>query len=100
MKRGSVSTRTLQKAYSDLVSWVFRAIRNGIYASPEELYDVADALHNANGVLADYGSWIEDEEYRRLYLQPFDSKWAHKTFSLEDYLKERIEHHQAKANGK
>jgi hypothetical protein len=62
----------------------------------EELFDLADALHNIGGILVDYGTWTDDEKYRRLYLRPFDRKWVTKSLRLEAFLPSRLDEHLKK----
>src|SRR5262249_29098269 len=62
----------------------------------EELFDLADALHNIGGIVADYGAWTDDETYRRLYLRPFDQKWGNKSLRLEEFLQSRLDEHSKK----
>ena len=84
----------VRKAYADLVSAVFLNIRNAQYSDASQLRDLGDALHNISGVLGDYGAWIEDGEYRRLYVRPYDEKWKSSGFrmerGLEKFLDERL----------
>jgi hypothetical protein len=57
------------RAYADLLNQVFLFLRGRSHdksLDQEELFDLADALHNIGGVLADYGAWTDDEKYRRL----------------------------------
>src|SRR5262245_55540902 len=64
------------RAYADLLNQVFLFLRSRSHSlDQEELFDLADALHNIGGILADYGAWTDDENYRRLYLRPFDRRW-------------------------
>jgi hypothetical protein len=62
----------------------------------EELFDLADAMHNIGGILADYGAWTDDEKYRQLYLRPFDSKCGNKSIRLEEFLQSRLDEHSKK----
>jgi len=83
------------RAYSDLIYQVFLFLRarcNNI--DEEELFDLADAMHNVGGIITDYGIWTDDEKYRRLYLRPFDKKWGNSSIRLEEYLESRLKEHQ------
>jgi hypothetical protein len=57
------------------------------------LIDIGDALHNIGQILAGDHACLEDREYRRLYLQPYDSVWGSKGLALEAFLDARIEFH-------
>jgi hypothetical protein len=87
--------RIIQLAYADLVSEVFLRIRNKNF-NEDQLHDLADALHNISGILGNYGTWIGDKEYRRLYLKHFDTVWGSKGLALEAFLDERIKFHTEK----
>ena len=87
------------RAYADLLSQVFLFLRGRSHdkaLDQEELFDLADALHNIGGILADYGAWTDDEKYPRLYLRPFDQKWGNKSFRLEEFLQSRLDEHSKK----
>jgi hypothetical protein len=61
------------RAYADLLNQVFLLLRGCSHdraLDEEELFDLAGALDNIGGILADYGAWTDDEKYRRLYLRP------------------------------
>jgi hypothetical protein len=84
------------RAYPDLLNQVFLFLRVRSHdkaLDQQELFDLADALHNIGGLLVDYGSWTDDEKYRRLYLRPFDEKWGNKGFRLEQFLQSRLDEH-------
>ena len=86
----------LLRAYADLLNQVFLFLRGRSHdkaLDQEELFDLADALHNIGGILADYGAWTDDEKYRRLYLRPFDRKWGRKSLRLEEFLQSRLDEH-------
>ena len=87
------SREIIQLAYSDLVSEVFLHLREGSFNESSQLRDLGDALHNISGVLGKYGTWIDDENYRELYLRPYDKRWGSKGLVLEDFLIERIAVH-------
>ena len=87
------SREIIQLAYSDLVSEVFLHLRNGSFNEGSQLHDLGDALHNVSGILGSYGTWIDDENYRELYLRPYDKRWGSKGLVLEDFLIERIAVH-------
>jgi hypothetical protein len=55
-------------------------------SDPEFLFALGDALHNIEGVLVSYGTWTDDEDFRRLYLRPFDRRWGSLGLRLEDAL--------------
>jgi hypothetical protein len=87
------------RAYADLLNQVFLFLRGRSHdkgLDQEELFDLADALHNIGGILADYGAWTDDEKYRRLYLRPFDRKWGNKSIRLEEFLQSRLDEHLKK----
>jgi hypothetical protein len=82
------------RAYADLLNQVFLFLRCRSHdkaLDQDELFDLADALHNIGGILADYSAWTDDEKYRRLYLRPFDRKWGNKSIRLEEYLQSRLD---------
>jgi hypothetical protein len=65
------------RAYADLLNQVFLFLRcrsEDKTIDQQELFDLADALHNIGSLVVDYGSWTDDERYRRPYLRPFDEK--------------------------
>jgi len=92
----SAPAQVIQAAYADLVSRVFLCIRNRVFKDEDQLHELGDALHNVSAILGSYGAWIDDQEYRALYLRPYDSRWATKGLALESYLNERIEFHSKK----
>jgi hypothetical protein len=84
------------RAYGDLLNQVFLFLRSrshNIVLNQEELFDLADAMHNISGVLVDYGMWTDDEKYRSLYLRPFDAKWGKSSINLEQFLEARLKVH-------
>jgi len=87
----------IQLAYADLVSEVFLRIRNTTF-SEAQLHDLGDAFHNISGILGNYGGWIEDQEYRRLYLKHYDAVWGSKGLALEAFLDARISFHTEKGS--
>lgn len=87
------------RAYADLLNQAFLFLRgrsHGKTLDQEELFDLADALHNIGGIFVDYGAWTDDEKYRRLYLRPFDRKWENKSIRLEEFLQTRLDEHLKK----
>jgi hypothetical protein len=86
-------TRTIQLSYADLVGHVFLCLRSGRITNPQQLHDLADALHNVSGILGHYAAWIDDQKYRQLYLKHYDTLWGDKTLALERFLDERIAFH-------
>ena len=81
------------RTYMDLLAHVFVFLRNTALTrniEPQELSDLADALHNVPNILLDYGRWTEEANFRETYLRPFDQKWAKKALSLEEFVKERL----------
>ena len=78
----SSPAQVLQSAYADLVSRVFLCLRNRVFKDEDQLHELGDALHNISGILGSYGAWIEDQEYRALYLRPYDSRWGTKGLAL------------------
>jgi hypothetical protein len=83
-------------AYADLVGRAFLELRNRTIKEEDQIHDLGDALHNVSGVLVSHGAWIEDEEYRRLYLRPYDTRWRGRGLMLESFLQERVEFHSKK----
>lgn len=84
------------RAYGDLLNEVFMFLRGMSRTQAincEELFDLADAMHNIAGIIVDYGEWTDDKKYRKLYLEPFDEKWGSKSFRLVDYLDARLQAH-------
>lgn len=85
----------LLRAYGDLINEVYLFLRsrsrNDI--GDEELFDLADAMHNIAGIVMDYGEWTDDENYRELYLRPFDKKWGKSSIQLERFLESRLQEH-------
>jgi hypothetical protein len=79
----------LMRAYTDLLYQVFLFLRSGGIET-EELIHLTDALHNLSSMLTDYGVWIDDSEFRRLHLRPFDQRWRKQVFGLEKFLDERL----------
>ena len=81
------------RAYSDLLSHVL-VFQRGLSVmrdvSMEEAADLADAIHNIAELLVDYGVRLDDEQYRALYLRPFDRRWAKDGFGLEQFLESRL----------
>jgi len=88
----------LQFAYAKLTEYVFCHIRNGTITEPHQLRDLADAMHNVSGILADYGSWVDDSKYRELYLRHYDQVWGHLGLKLEQCLDDFISIYQNKQN--
>lgn len=88
--------RVIQLAYADLISEVFLRLRNGEITDKDQLHDLGDSLHNISGILGNYGAWIDDHEYRRIYLKRYDSLWSSKRTALEAFLDERIKFHSEK----
>jgi hypothetical protein len=81
------------RAYGELVNHVFiylRARSRGGFDG-EELFDLADAMHNVGGIFMDYGGWTDDEKYRERYIRPFDQKWGEKSIRLEGYIESRLQ---------
>ncbi len=87
----NMNEQVIIKAYADLVAEVFLRLRNGHFAADEQLRDLGDALHNISGILGEYGTWIDDAGYRRLYLRRYDSRWADKGLALEKFFDERMQ---------
>ena len=87
---------TIRSAYADLASQVFLELRNRTVKEEEQLHALGDALHNISSVLGESESWIEDDEYRRLYLRPYDQSWRGRGLMLELFLQQRIEFYSKK----
>jgi len=88
------------RAYSDLLSHVL-VFQRGLFHLKEldvdEAHDLADAMHNIGDLLVDYGVRLDDEKYRELYLRPFDRRWAHDGFGLEQFLESRLKRYNRTA---
>src|SRR5687767_8768013 len=77
--RNRIAPEIILRAYVDLLGRVFSFMRlrsQTLGLNPIELYALADALHNIAELLTDYGTWVDDEKFRKLYLQPFDRQWS------------------------
>jgi hypothetical protein len=88
---------TVLRAYGDLIRQVFLFLRARAHDPEfdrEELFDLADAMHNIAGVLIDYGAWTDDAKYRKLYLRPFDAKWEKRSIELEEFLEARLQEYK------
>lgn len=99
MKAVACPPDAVLRAYADLLDQVFLFLRGRSRAKAldhDELFDLADALHNIGGIVADYGAWADDEKYRQLYLRPFDRKWGNESMRLEEYLQSRLDEHLKK----
>lgn len=86
------ATRT---AYAELVSWVFVCIRNGLGKDhpnrDDILHDIGDAMHNVSVMLQDDDGWIDDAEYRSIYLSIYDEKWADETrLCLGEFIENKV----------
>ena len=82
------------RAYGDLLGHVFCFLRirsNQKEFNPEELFDLADAMHNIGELMVDYGAWTDDEKYRRKYLRRFDEKWGARSIRLEEFLEAKLQ---------
>ncbi|MFO1488568.1 MAG: hypothetical protein U1F65_08820 [Verrucomicrobiota bacterium] len=80
-------------AYADLLCQVFvyqRCMAVSKNANLQELSDLADALHNVGKIFVHYDVNLNDEKYRKLYLRPFDERWSHEGFGLEQFLESRL----------
>jgi len=71
---------------------VFVHLRNydATQAEREEIADLGDALHNLAQFLTEYGEWIDDEKFRKLFIRPFDEKWGDSSINLEKILKHEL----------
>ena len=81
------------KAYSDLLANAFvflRCLSHSGAVARQEMHDLGYALHNISGLLVHYGFPLDDEKYREWYLRPFDKKWGHQGFGLEQFLESRL----------
>lgn len=81
------------RAYGDLVNQVFVFLRSRSHRGlcEEEIFDLADAMHNIGDLMTSYGWWTDDEKYRELYLRPFDKKWEKSSIRLEEFLESRLQ---------
>ncbi len=70
-------------AYHHMLCEVMLSLRARPTVGPDQLFDLADALHNVPEFLTRNRGWSE-ADFRRVYLQPYDDKWASdgKGFSL------------------
>jgi len=87
---------SIQYAYAKMIDLVFVVIRSGAITDKQQLHELGDALHNVSGILANYGSWIEDEAYRAIYIRPYDAKWGSKGVNLEAALEHYTEQYKEK----
>ena len=82
------------RAYAALLNQVFLFLRGRSHSrdgiNKDEIHDLADALHNISCIIADYGTWTDDQKYREFYLRPYDKKWAKGGLGLEAFLDEKI----------
>jgi hypothetical protein len=63
------------RAYLHLVHRAILFLRARSHDLPrEQIFDLADALHNVPHFLS--ASLWSDEDFRRRYLEPYDRKWA------------------------
>ena len=63
-------------AYLYLMYWVVVHIRSqAAQMPPEQIADLADAIHNIPEFLLENREW-DDEKFRHLFLEPYDEKWA------------------------
>lgn len=76
------------RAYLHLHTMIFLRSRSNDLPR-EQIGDLADALHTVAEFIWP-GLWT-DEEFRRLYLEPYDRKWAHQSPSLVAWLDEGFE---------
>jgi hypothetical protein len=75
---------TVLRAYADLLNQVFLFTRGRSHDKAldnDELFDLADAMHNVGGILADYGVWTDDDKYQRLYLRPLTGSGETRAFN-------------------
>jgi hypothetical protein len=90
------------RAYCDLLSEVL-VFQRGLSIMPDvgedEASDLADAMHNIGSLLVDYGVCFDDQQYRELYLRPFDRRWAHEGFGLEQFLESRLSRYSKEDRG-
>src|ERR1043166_6951003 len=85
------------RAYLDLLYQALVFLRGRAQTSqiePNEVRALADALHNVPAMLLTYGEWTNDEQFRELYLRPFDRQWADHAFSQEKMLQRKIDEYQ------
>ncbi len=93
MKPVSHPPDAILRAYSDLLSHAlvyFRGLAHLKGVNRQEVHDVADAIHNVSELLLDYGVRFDDEKYRAYYLRPFDRRWAHEGFGMEQFIESRL----------
>jgi hypothetical protein len=59
---------------------------------PEQLFALADAIHEIPSALIEYGVFIDEKEIRENFLAPYDRRWATTpdSFSLIKTLDEGI----------
>jgi hypothetical protein len=72
----------LLRAYLDLIHTVFVDLRSSARMGEshgEYVYSLAQAMHNISSLIGRYDcGYVNDEKYRRMYLQPFDELWRGK----------------------
>lgn len=76
-------------AYNYLIYEVALFLRSRPQLSGDQLFDLGDAIHNVPEFLIRHGA-CDDAGFRRLYLEPYDRKWAKsdRDFSLIRALEE------------
>jgi hypothetical protein len=62
-------------AYNHLIYEVALFLRSRPQLSGDQAFDLGDAIHNVPAFLIRHGAW-DDATFRRLYLEPYDRKWA------------------------
>ena len=62
-------------AYNYLIYKVALFLRSRPQLGGDQAFDLGDAIHNVPEFLIRHGAW-DDAKFRRLYLEPYDRKWA------------------------
>jgi len=75
----------LLRAYLDLIHTVFVDLRSSARMGElhgEYVYSLAQAMHNISSLIGRYDcGYVDDDKYRRTYLQPFDAYWRDRSGS-------------------
>lgn len=86
----------LTRAYLHMLAQAMIFLRSGALP-PAQVHDLADALHTVPEFIWP-GLWT-DEDFRRMYLMPYDRRWARppESPSLVTLLDEGIRRHTTNA---
>ncbi len=65
-------------AFAHVLKYVLCGMRSHAKdLSPEQIYDIMDAVHNIPDVFSD-NTWVKSNEYLKTYFEAYDSKWSGK----------------------